>query len=131
MGVLLVIDDNVNARVICEVLLESRGESCRFCGQHEPHACAAVLAGGAVAIVEADLTDGTSVERLRHTLHTVKEAARPPSVVVISDDGARVRQAGLAAWADRVLPSAAVGQDLLPVLDALRSQQHGAVSGVS
>jgi CheY-like chemotaxis protein len=120
MAVLLVIDDNVNARVICEVLLDSRGERCRLCGQHEPHACAAALDRAEVAIFETNLANEGSVHELRQALGELRRSAQPAAVVVVSDDEQRVRAAGLGSWADRVLPAPLVGRDLLPLLDALR-----------
>lgn len=129
MAVLLVIDDNVNARVICEVLLDARGEVCRHCGESGPHTCARLLAHADVAIVESDLSDGDRSQALRTLLQELKGARSAPPVVVVSDSAERIARAGITAFTDEFLPSDAVGRALLSTLDALRARITSRAAG--
>lgn len=129
MAVLLVIDDNVNARVICEVLLQARGEVCHRCGETGPHLCDSLLSHADVTIVESDFLNDDRSRALRALLQEVKGSQPSPPVVVVSDRRDRIERAGIMALTDEFLPSDAVGRDLLPILDALRGRAGSPLAG--
>jgi len=122
--VMVVVDNNVNARVICEVLLESRGEHCVLCARGEIHECIHRLRSGGVLLPEADLRHQQHRQQLSETVRRLKQQRREVGILVVTDGESELRDTEVAEWANDVLHASQVGAALLPKLDALRANHQ-------
>ncbi|MCX8072951.1 MAG: hypothetical protein N3C12_10925 [Candidatus Binatia bacterium] len=122
--VLVLVDDNVNARVVCEVLLDSRGETCRTCGCDHLRDCCFLFQHGRVVLLDVKLEDEAARDNLHDAIQDlIRAAADPIRVVVVTEETSRLVRSGLSEVADVVLHPANVGAQLLTKLDNLQNQR--------
>ena len=121
--VLVVVDNNVNARIVCQVLLESRGDPCTFWACGADAACPVHgVPRGNIFLCDAELNEKGHIQNLQSTLDYLQNSWQEPvAVLVVTEEPARVHVAGLSDRIDRVIHPNEVGGKLLAVIDALRA----------
>lgn len=120
--ILVVVDDNVNARIVCEVLLDSRGERCRLLrsgaaatGAEPPAATADVV------LLEAKLQQADDLHALQRTLEEFQTRTEDlVAVLVITDEPGKLEEGSFKGAIDRVLRTSEVGGRFLGEIDGLR-----------
>ncbi|GIW43409.1 MAG: hypothetical protein KatS3mg077_0691 [Candidatus Binatia bacterium] len=127
--VLVVVDNNVNARVVCEVLLEARGDSCILCSRGELHERCVPLEPGKVVLFELNLQNHAERRALQALLDQFRsEMQTQLGLLVVTEQSQILEQTGLSDAVDFVLHPTQVGARLLATLDYLRARRTAAQS---
>ncbi|GBD24947.1 hypothetical protein HRbin30_00261 [bacterium HR30] len=121
--VLLVVDDNVNARIVCQVLLDSRGEPPTLYTRGAVANGSALGVGrSSVVLMDARLWQKGDIQELQGTLASLRNSeSEPVGLLVVTDKPERLREVGLDHLVNGVLRPNEVGGRLLAEIDALRT----------
>lgn len=121
--VLVVVDDNVNARIVCQVLLDSRGEPPTvYTSGAVANGSTLSVSRSSVVLMDARLWQKRDIQELQGTLASLQDSeAEPVGLLVVTDEPERLREVGLDHLANGVLRPNEVGGRLLAEIDALRT----------
>lgn len=125
---LVVVDDNVNARIICEVLLEARGEPCLLCSQREAHECLHHLHQGGVILIDTNLADPMERQKLQALVEALQSRHTQAAVLLVTDAPAAKAVPLPTDWPNSVLHPKHLGAALLSAVDSLRGQRGNPAS---
>lgn len=121
--VLVVVDDNVNARIVCQVLLDSRGEPpIVYTSGAVANGSTLGIGRSSVVLMDARLWQKRDIQELQGTLASLQNSeAEPVGLLVVTDEPERLREVGLDHLVNGVLRPNEVGGKLLAEIDALRT----------